>query len=252
MPIHDWTRVNAGTFHAFHSAWIVHLQEALNGGTLPQGYYALAEQRAGEIGPDVLTLESQTNRPDSSQYGDEPLSGSLAVAEHPPQVQWSAETELAHYLERQRSLVIRHATGDRIVALVEIVSPANKATRANLDSFLDKALAALRQHYHLLIVDLHPPGTHDPQGIHGALWSELGELGYLAPEDAPLTLAAYSAGEVTRAYVEPTAVGRVLAEMPLFLMPHRYVKTPLEETYLASWRGMPQRWREVIAPDEQS
>ena len=33
MPVHDWTRVQAGTFHHFHCAWITHLAEALNGGS---------------------------------------------------------------------------------------------------------------------------------------------------------------------------------------------------------------------------
>jgi hypothetical protein len=61
MPVHDWTRVTAGTFHAFHNAWITHLQEALNGRILPNGYYALGEQRSGDIGPDILTLHADTN-----------------------------------------------------------------------------------------------------------------------------------------------------------------------------------------------
>jgi hypothetical protein len=39
MPIHDWTRVNAATFHDFHSAWITHLTEALNFGLLPSDHY---------------------------------------------------------------------------------------------------------------------------------------------------------------------------------------------------------------------
>src|SRR6266478_2118611 len=80
MPVHDWTRVNAGTFHDFHSAWIIHLKEALNDGLLPEGYYAMAEQHAGRVIADVLTL----------QLGDEELiaprdSGPVAVAA-PPRV----------------------------------------------------------------------------------------------------------------------------------------------------------------------
>jgi hypothetical protein len=43
MPVHDWTRVDHGTFHDFHTRWIAHLTEALNGGLLPAGYYAMAE-----------------------------------------------------------------------------------------------------------------------------------------------------------------------------------------------------------------
>jgi hypothetical protein len=25
MPAHDWTKVDVGTFHSFHNAWITHL-----------------------------------------------------------------------------------------------------------------------------------------------------------------------------------------------------------------------------------
>jgi hypothetical protein len=32
VPIHDWTRVDAGLFHAFHLSWIVKLCDALNSG----------------------------------------------------------------------------------------------------------------------------------------------------------------------------------------------------------------------------
>ena len=41
MPIHDWTRVDAGIFHAFHHDWITEIARALNRGLLPADYYAL-------------------------------------------------------------------------------------------------------------------------------------------------------------------------------------------------------------------
>ena len=44
MPIHDWTRVSAGTWHDFHLAWIAELRNALNGGLLPADYYAQASK----------------------------------------------------------------------------------------------------------------------------------------------------------------------------------------------------------------
>jgi hypothetical protein len=59
--IHDWTRVEAGIFHDFHHAWIEEIKRALNSGLLPDEYYALAEQYAGGVGPDVLTLQSLRN-----------------------------------------------------------------------------------------------------------------------------------------------------------------------------------------------
>ncbi len=61
MPIHDWTRVDAGIFHHFHHGWIEDLSRALNRGLLPPDHYALAEQIAAGLGPDVLTLQRPAN-----------------------------------------------------------------------------------------------------------------------------------------------------------------------------------------------
>ena len=33
MPVHDWTRVEAGIFHDFHTAWIGLIRNTLNEGT---------------------------------------------------------------------------------------------------------------------------------------------------------------------------------------------------------------------------
>lgn len=54
MPMHDWTRVAAGIFHAFHHEWISEISRALNR-QLPADYYALPEQVAAENRPNVLT-----------------------------------------------------------------------------------------------------------------------------------------------------------------------------------------------------
>jgi hypothetical protein len=61
LPIHDWARVEAGIFHAFHHSWIDEIARALNRGLLPRNYYALPEQIAGGREPDVLTLKGPTN-----------------------------------------------------------------------------------------------------------------------------------------------------------------------------------------------
>ena len=45
MPIHDWTRVDAGLFHSFHLGWTVGLSGALNTGGLPASYFALVEKK---------------------------------------------------------------------------------------------------------------------------------------------------------------------------------------------------------------
>jgi hypothetical protein len=49
MPIHDWTRVDAGIFHHFHLEWIGEISRVLNRGLLPPDHYALAKQIAGPL-----------------------------------------------------------------------------------------------------------------------------------------------------------------------------------------------------------
>jgi hypothetical protein len=249
MPVHDWTRVDAGIFHNFHNAWITHLVEALNAGLLPPDHYALGEQLAGGVGPDVLTLRAPRGEGNGTQ-GD--VQGTTAVALAPPKVRLTVRAEAEQYTRRQRTLVIRHVSNHQIIALVEIVSPGNKASRHEIHSFLDKALAALTRGIHLLLIDLHPPSPRDPQGIHGALWEQLTGIAHEQPPDTPLTLAAYDAGPSKVAYVEPVAVGDVLPAMPLFLAPEQYISTPLESTYLAAYNGMPRYYRNILEQRDSS
>jgi hypothetical protein len=245
MPIHDWSRVSAGTFHDFHLAWIAEIRKALNNGLLPSDYYAMAEQIAGSFGPDVLTLQSiEGNGADSSP--SDISSGRVVLATAAPPVRFTAATEMDEYTLKRRTLVIRHSSDDRIIALIEIVSPGNKTSRHALRSFVEKASEALYRGYHLLIVDLHPPTRRDPQGIHGAIWSAISDEDFAAPIDKPLTLAAYSAGRIKRAFVEPVAVSDALPDMPLYLEPEGYVHVPLEATYQAAYHGVPMRWKRVL------
>lgn len=255
MPIHDWTRVTDGTFHDFHVAWWGEIRTSLNSGVLPPEYYAQAEQIAGPLGPDVLTLQTN-DTPDENRYGgngewhpDLPADGAnggLAIATAKPRIQLVDEAPMDDYVLKRRMVVIRHTSCDRIVALIDIVSPGNKSSKHALTSFVEKAVVALFRGYHLLIIDLFPPTPRDPEGIHSAIWHEFRNTAFALPNDSPLTLASYSSGYTKRAYVEPTAVGRELAEMPLFLTEDGYVNVPLEATYCAAYRGVPRKWKAVL------
>jgi hypothetical protein len=253
MPIHDWTRVTAGTFHAFHLAWIAEMQRVLNSRVLPSGYYALAEQVANQVVPDVLTLqdlgEAGSDEPDgTASGGDAEGNGAagLAVATAPPRVTiLDTVTEAMLLAARRRRIVIRHTTGDSVVALVEFVCPGNKEKRGAVRDFVDTMMGALEEAYYLLVIDLFPPRMFDPRGLHGVAWERLGGS-YEPPDGKPLTLASYVAAGAVTCYVEPTAVGAELIDMPLFLDAGHYVNVPLEPTYLAAYEGVPQRWRRVI------
>jgi hypothetical protein len=209
---------------------------------LPSGYYALPEQHAGQTIPDILTLQAPPPRtprvpPDSN--------GGVAVAEAPPQVQRRLAADAAARSLR-RTLAIRHVSGHRIVALLEIVSPANKDRTEHIEEFAAKVDTALFQGIHVMVVDLLPPGRHDSLGMHGAIWKLFQEEPYDLPAAQPLTLASYVAGRRPEAYIQHLSLGEPLIDMPLFLTTERYINVPLEPTYMAAYRGMPEFWREVI------
>jgi hypothetical protein len=243
MPVHDWARVEAGMFHDFHNAWITELRNALNGGVLPQGYYALGEQHAGRFVTDVLTLHA--SRPNGEPPPLPPSDGGLALAEAPPKVRRQL-TGTETYRQRRRTLAIRHVSGHRLIALVEIVSPANKDRLGPVEALVAKTVEALDLGIHVLLIDLLLPGRHDPRGMHGAVWNQFAEGPYDLPLAEPLTAASYAAGPPVNAYLEHFAVGAALPDMPLFLRSDRYVPVPLEATYQAAYRGVPAFWRDVL------
>src|SRR5437667_6401948 len=109
MPVHDWTRVDAGIFHHFHHEWISEIARALNRGLLPPDHYALAEQIAGGLGPDVLTLQGPVNG--AAAVADP--TGGVALATAPPRVQFRLRAEPDLYAAKAKAVVIRHTSNHR-------------------------------------------------------------------------------------------------------------------------------------------
>lgn len=245
MPVHDWTRVVAGNFHDFHQRWITEISKSLNDGRMPDDYYALSEQVAQGPIPDVVTLEAANSQ--DAGWNPEALGDrALAVIEHPPRVKYTEEGEREIYAESADRAAIYHANGDRIVAYIEIVSPGNKHSPMEVKKFVEKCNDALERGIHLLIIDILPPGKHDPQGMHAALWNYRYSESHGVTAEEPLGLSSYRVDDVPRAYFQPLAVGESLPDMPVFITPLHYVNVPLEATYCEAYRGVPERWKRVI------
>lgn len=206
MPIHDWTKVPPTLFHDFHQSWTVRIKDALNGGTLPRGYYALIQQR-------------------------------LKESEFP--------TDAARCAQRANVISVQDPLDD-VLAKIEIVSPGNKDSKSSLHSFVEKTAALLRNGVHLLVVDLFPPSDRDPQGIHKAIWDEFTDEPFTLPPGKPLTLVGYQTESDFSAYIEPVAVGDTMPDMPLFLAPGVHVLVPLESTYQATWTVCPEPIRQLV------
>ena len=116
MPMHDWTRVEAGIYHHFHGYWLGRVGHALNHGGLPSGYYALTEQVVYPFGPDVVTLHPR----------DVAEGGGTAVAVSPPAT--AATARAAKNIRRRayRRLSIRHASDHRFDAVDDLQAQGNE------------------------------------------------------------------------------------------------------------------------------
>lgn len=238
MPIHDWTRVPAGLFHDFHQSWTVRLKDALNAGRLPKGVTALVEQRSGAWEPDVLAIENRAKNKSA------PESGGLATVERPT-TQIVKRSTKQIYAGRANRIVVKHHLG-RIVAVIEIVSPGNKDSKAAVGDFLNKTLDFLRGGVHVLVVDLFPPTRRDPHGIHKLIWDEIEVEDFSFPPGKDRILVSYQTGSERAAYAETLGVGDVMPDMPLFLASELNIKVPLESTYQATWEASPEEMRVAV------
>jgi hypothetical protein len=216
MPVHDWTRVEAGIFHDFHHGWIGEIKRALNRGLESTGLYAM-------VGP-----VAETEEPDAVE-----LLGPIQDAS-----KWYATTK--------KAVTIRHISEHRVVAVLEILSPGNKSGRAALADLEYKVRSLLAGGIHVGLVDLFPPTSRDPEGIHPLIWDEDDEGIFRFDPRQPLTCASYIGGIGAEAFVEPVAVGDKLPNLPLFLCHTEYVPVPLEETYQAAFAAVPEFWRDEL------
>src|SRR5262245_12347493 len=161
MPVHDWTRVDAGIFHHFRLSWLNTLMGVLNRGLLPSDHYVLATRNATGLGR-------------SAPPRDEPEA----------------------YALRASHAAIHHVGDHRVIAVCEIVSPGDKGSWQGLRSFVEKSAGRLQAGIHLVVLDLFPPGKSDPKGIHQAIWEKLLGGDFTLPPGKPLTLASYVGGPI--------------------------------------------------------
>lgn len=244
MPMHDWTRVDAGIFHDFHLAWVVELRNAFNEGLLPADYYALTEQHAGRRVPDLIALHRTL--PDAEAPTAGTTQGGLALAEAPPRVARSGELAPSPRSLR-RTVAVRHVSGHRLIAVLEIVSPGNKDRREHVEELAGKIDGFLGAGVHAVLIDLFPSRGHDPHGIAGVVEEFYSGSDFEGGSPlVPPCVVSYCAASRVGVYRQPLVVGRGLPEMPLFIETDRYVNAPLQDTYQAAFRGVPDFWKKAL------
>jgi hypothetical protein len=122
----------------------------------------------------------------------------------------------------------------RLVAAVEIVSPANKDRPEHRRAFVSRCTGLLRERVSVVIVDVVTTRT---QNLYAELLDLMGHSDPgLSPEPPPLYAAACRltkrANEwLLETWTQPLGLGRPLTTLPLWLADDLAVPLELEESY---------------------
>ncbi|MBI4602426.1 MAG: DUF4058 family protein [Planctomycetes bacterium] len=253
MALHDWSLVDSGIFHNFHLLWIGRLNAHLNERILPEPYYAIAEPVLGEAVPDVITLQEQGIAPrddvaaSQGLVREEPSQGAVALAPAPVLVQELGPPD--PYALLARLISIRDSLrDDRVVAVIELVSHANKASRVHSERFTEKSLSLLAKGIHLVIIDVQPGTALVPNGFHEKICEAYGAQPPARPENRPCQAASYEVlgTSAVRAHIVALRTGDKLPEMPVFLLPHHFVRLPLDTSYQEAFTSLPRKFRVLL------
>ncbi len=231
MPLRDHFRSPVNDKHrwdAVHGQWPGELVRTLFD-LIPDDFVAEPTVHHGSpFEVDISMIESD----DREEGTGKAIGGTTTVAVAAPTVTIPTDlTELDEYeieiydMSRER----------RLVAAIEIVSPANKDRPGKRDAFLAKVGALLRQEVCVSIVDIV---TIPKASLYAELLARVDRFGERPSEPSPPPHAATfrmrenSKGRpLLDAWYVPMALGEPLPSIPLWLSPDMRIELPLEPSY---------------------
>lgn len=232
MPLRDHFRPpldDLTSWEGFHGQWPAMIVQKLNG-QLPPEYVAEPRVHLGsafEI--DVATYDSAADR---SEEPDFPTNGGMTTATWAPALPTVLlETSLPIPSEYE-VLIYDLRRGRRLVAAVEIVSPANKDRPDNRRAFVQKCESLLRQGVCVTIVDVVTIRSAN-------LYRELADrIGASTPTSVPPALYAVTCRSRhhddkwrVEAWEHELTLGHPLPTLPLWLTDTDAVPLDLEASY---------------------
>jgi Protein of unknown function (DUF4058) len=235
MPLRDHFRPaldDSRSWDELHGAWPTVIVMALNQ-KLPQQYVAAPRVHLGpDAEIDVTTYETETTGTPAVKTGD--ADGGVATAVWaPPLPTFDVAVDLPEQDEYEVRVydTQRHR---RLVAAVEIVSPANKDRPENRRAFVANCIALLQQRVSVAIVDLV---TTRRFNLYVDLLDQLGQVDPLLVPEPPVVYAAACRWARQRdawhfrAWTHSLVVGQPLPLLPLWLADDLAVPLELEATY---------------------
>jgi Protein of unknown function (DUF4058) len=235
MPLRDHFRsplADRRSWDGFHGQWPAMIVIGLSR-KLPRRYVAEPLVHLGSsIEIDVGTFEDDDESSLSGERDDS--AGASTAVWAPPEPTLAVATDLLT-MDAYEVRVYDTKSGRRLVAAVEIVSPANKDRPENRRAFVAKCHALLQSRVCVAIVDLVTTRTAN-------LYSDLMELfGQTEPsfaDDGPPPLYAVTCRSASNGgaglletWTHPLALGQPLPTLPLWLAPNLAVALELELSY---------------------
>ena len=232
MPLLDHFHapvIERRSWEGFHGLWAAALVEKLNEDVLADEYFADMQVHVGsQVEVDVATL---TERPPAGGATGTAAATLAAPAWAPPATALVLPTVFPDEIEVQ---VFSTATGNALVAAIELVSPGNKDRPETRRAFAAKCAAYLSRGIGLVVVDIV---TSRLANLHNDVIALLGHAAPFLMEPAGATYAvAYRpsrqpGGDQIEIWPVPLAVGQPLPVLPLALRNAGTVPLDLEGTY---------------------
>jgi hypothetical protein len=216
-------------WESFHSAWANAIVGWLNQNVLPAHYRAIPQVHVGaRVEIDAATFRLR-------EAAAAPGNGATTAVWAPPLAKLSAAVDFGD--TDTFEVQVRDAAQRRLVAAVELVSPANKDRPAHRRDFAIKCASYLRQRVAVVIVDVV---TERRDNLH----EELMHLLALPPAlveagDFPLYAVAYrlmarEEEQRLELWPEELRVGAALPTLPLWVSEGEAVPLDLEAAYAAA------------------
>jgi hypothetical protein len=220
-------------WEGFHATWPVMIVARLRR-RLPRRYLVLPRVHSGSsVEIDVATFHEEGGAPVAPGPGDGDAGRVATAVWAPPRPTLTLTTDLPAQ-EVNEVRVYDEKSGRRLVAAVEIVSPANKDRPEHRQAFVSKCLGLLQELVSLVVVDVV---TTRGANLYGELLEAIGQsdptLGRANP--SPYVAACRSTKPQKQWLLETwaslLAIGRPLPTMPLWVAGDLAVPLELEESY---------------------
>ncbi|MCI0455694.1 MAG: DUF4058 family protein [Gemmataceae bacterium] len=236
MPLRDHFRPpldDLRHWEGFHATWPV-MVVALLRRKLPRRYFAEPRVHSGSSAEiDVATFEHEGEDVAGVSAGNDDGGGVATAVWAPPRPTLTVATDLPAQ-DVYEVLVYDEKRHCRLVAAVEIVSPANKDRPEHRRAFVAKCAGLLRELVSVVIVDVVTTRT---QNLYGELLDLIGQSDpALHPEPPALYTVACRLTKPKKEWLLETwtqtlALGQPLPTVPLWLADDLAVPLELEESY---------------------